>query len=198
VSKDPIGFAGGDSNLFAYVGNRPVDLVDSTGLATQPIVTYEYAGPFLYGSHAALRVDNVGNGEPVIYDPGGSYGGVERGSGSGLEGKLAELDRFGRYQARHADLVVILNFETTPGEEAEIASRFGYDSDQGIEDPGGGMCAISVSNVVSGVGPFRNVPHTWFPGSLLRSAWPTASSFRAYVPGPVSRQMGPFTMVPTQ
>jgi RHS repeat-associated protein len=32
VSKDPIGFAGGDSNLFAYVGNRPIGGIDPKGL----------------------------------------------------------------------------------------------------------------------------------------------------------------------
>ena len=32
VSEDPIGFAGGDANLYAYVGNAPTDLHDPLGL----------------------------------------------------------------------------------------------------------------------------------------------------------------------
>jgi RHS repeat-associated protein len=32
ASKDPIGFAGEDSNLFAYVAKQPLDFVDPTGL----------------------------------------------------------------------------------------------------------------------------------------------------------------------
>jgi RHS repeat-associated protein len=32
TAKDPIRFEGGDSNLFAYVGNNPVEAVDPTGL----------------------------------------------------------------------------------------------------------------------------------------------------------------------
>nr|WP_040294905.1 RHS repeat-associated core domain-containing protein [Beggiatoa alba] len=32
TSKDPIGFVGGDSNLFGYVGNNPVNWVDPSGL----------------------------------------------------------------------------------------------------------------------------------------------------------------------
>ncbi|OGP66411.1 MAG: hypothetical protein A2W27_02845 [Deltaproteobacteria bacterium RBG_16_44_11] len=31
LQRDPIGFGGGDYNLFLYVGNNPVNLIDSTG-----------------------------------------------------------------------------------------------------------------------------------------------------------------------
>ena len=34
TAKDPIGFAGGDSNLYGYVLNDPVNLVDVLGLKT--------------------------------------------------------------------------------------------------------------------------------------------------------------------
>jgi RHS repeat-associated protein len=33
TNKDPIGIAGGDTNVYAYGGNDPVDLVDPSGLA---------------------------------------------------------------------------------------------------------------------------------------------------------------------
>ncbi len=36
TSKDPIGFAGGDTNLYGYVLNDPVNLVDPEGLASLP------------------------------------------------------------------------------------------------------------------------------------------------------------------
>lgn len=33
ISEDPIGFEGGDVNLYAYVGNNPVNLIDPLGLS---------------------------------------------------------------------------------------------------------------------------------------------------------------------
>jgi RHS repeat-associated protein len=35
ISRDPIGFAGGDVNLYAYVGNRPINWIDPWGLKIQ-------------------------------------------------------------------------------------------------------------------------------------------------------------------
>src|SRR5439155_20562762 len=32
ISEDPIGFRGGDANLYAYVRNNPIALIDPTGL----------------------------------------------------------------------------------------------------------------------------------------------------------------------
>ena len=32
ISKDPIGFAGGDVNLYNYVGGNPINYVDPSGL----------------------------------------------------------------------------------------------------------------------------------------------------------------------
>ena len=36
TAKDPIGFGGGDTNLYAYVGNEPVRRVDPSGLQAMP------------------------------------------------------------------------------------------------------------------------------------------------------------------
>jgi RHS repeat-associated protein len=64
TNKDPIGFAGGDTNIYAYVGNDPVNLVDPSGL--RPLTANEKA--FLskyYGK--SLNVDEIDVG--VLPEP---------------------------------------------------------------------------------------------------------------------------------
>ncbi len=42
ISQDPIGFAGGDENLYRYVGNSPTNYKDSNGLWGEPVNSTEY------------------------------------------------------------------------------------------------------------------------------------------------------------
>jgi RHS repeat-associated protein len=50
LSEDPIGFAGGDANFYAYVGNDPVNAIDPSGLE---MITYDsnghFVSPYAYG-----------------------------------------------------------------------------------------------------------------------------------------------------
>jgi hypothetical protein len=61
--------------------------------------------------------------------------------------------------------VLIFNFPTTPEDEAEIARRLGY-NDDAAHDPRGLNCANTISDALSGVGPFKQLKPTRFPGSL--------------------------------
>jgi len=45
ISEDPIGFAGGDVNLYGYVGNGPLDGTDPSGLIDPSV----YQDPIMYG-----------------------------------------------------------------------------------------------------------------------------------------------------
>jgi RHS repeat-associated protein len=46
ISEDPIGFAGGDINLYGYVKNNPVNFIDSTGNIPLPLITAAVGGLF--------------------------------------------------------------------------------------------------------------------------------------------------------
>ncbi|PYV15737.1 MAG: hypothetical protein DMG07_09130, partial [Acidobacteria bacterium] len=49
ISEDPLGFDGGQINLYGYVGNGPVDRVDPMGTSAYPIHWLET----YFGAHAA-------------------------------------------------------------------------------------------------------------------------------------------------
>ncbi len=63
ISSDPIGFAGGDSNLYAYVFNDPVNLIDPSGLSAAG-----RAGTGSIGAAAASRIDRVGQALACLFD----------------------------------------------------------------------------------------------------------------------------------
>lgn len=47
TTKDPIGFAGGDTNLYAYVGGDPMSYVDPEGAFLLPVAAGLFIGAFL-------------------------------------------------------------------------------------------------------------------------------------------------------
>jgi len=61
TAKDPIRFAGGDTNLYGYVVNDPVNLVDPEGLQTNPGIVRDFGfQPGVPG--AALEATNSNRG----------------------------------------------------------------------------------------------------------------------------------------
>ena len=59
LTRDPIGFAGGDANLYRYVGNNPVNYSDPSGLLAPPWhhwITYRAARNSGYGIWDSLKL----------------------------------------------------------------------------------------------------------------------------------------------
>ena len=77
MSKDPIRWGGGDTDLYAYVGNNPVNRTDPTGLTVYACQEYNrdwahYWWVWYGFSHAYLRTDEFAFGlNPVdgFFDP---------------------------------------------------------------------------------------------------------------------------------
>ncbi len=63
ISSDPIGFAGGDSNLYAYVFNDPVNLIDPSGLSAAG-----RTGTASIGATAAGSIFGTGNRLACLFD----------------------------------------------------------------------------------------------------------------------------------
>ena len=66
TTRDPLGFAGGDTNLYGYVLQDPVDLTDPVGLATG-----EYPPPPPGYDQTTWQVGQWDNGRWVLTDPQG-------------------------------------------------------------------------------------------------------------------------------
>ncbi|MBI3377424.1 MAG: RHS repeat protein [Nitrospirae bacterium] len=73
ISKDPIGFGGGDVNLYRYVGNNPVNFVDPEGLAASQCCNFSSCFENCYkqsGGLIALGILGVGSPFASVPYPG--------------------------------------------------------------------------------------------------------------------------------
>lgn len=61
LSEDPIGFGGGDANLYRYVGNSPANYTDPTGLAAETVLDVAMVGYDLYRIYNDNIANNCGN-----------------------------------------------------------------------------------------------------------------------------------------
>lgn len=63
TSKDPIGFGGGDPNLYAYVGGDPVNAIDPTGLGIDSVTRHCKQAPLLCAEAGLLGGQAAGQAQ---------------------------------------------------------------------------------------------------------------------------------------
>jgi len=103
VAQDPLAFAFGNPNLYAYVGNNPANLIDPLGLWSITISGYDgYGGSITFGenpngSFFANAGIGAGIGGGLVFNPNGTspgYGRLPCGGG-GFHGDIGFLGGFG-------------------------------------------------------------------------------------------------------
>ena len=78
TSEDPIGFEGGDANLYRYVNNRPASALDPSGTEIYLVPSSVYG----LGNHYSIIVYDPASGTGIQYDGGGAGTCGVSGSGS--------------------------------------------------------------------------------------------------------------------
>jgi RHS repeat-associated protein len=73
ISEDPIGFAAGDSNVYRYVGNRPVNSRDANGSSAIPPIVDPI---WVVSRGLVVHVDQPGDGGDDDYIEDGNVGHV--------------------------------------------------------------------------------------------------------------------------
>jgi RHS repeat-associated protein len=159
VESDPIGQAGG-LNGYVYARGRPVRNVDPFGLFTTIAISYASSGGF--GDHASVYTSNgSSDGGPALYDPAGGFNAEEAGSSGILAQPYADLPGYIAYQNLSGDVVYTYTFNTTPEQEQQIIKNA-----ENLPYAPPGSCAKRVSSAIKGVGPFKGIWTTVFPGRL--------------------------------
>jgi RHS repeat-associated protein len=189
LSRDPLMESGG-TNLYAYAPQNSINGIDPRGLYT--IVVVNNNGPI--GTHAGFFISTPGQ-PTFIYDPYGSFNPSAtapanvnsatrdqtyppRGSDGTIEG--SNFPDYWNFQHTDGPDIESYVFDTTPEEEDQLRQRARETGEQGtvLWD---GTCAKNTSSVLSGVGPFKNLPYSNTPAGL-GSSLPTVGGTPIYLP----------------
>ena len=176
---DPAGLIRSRFDPYGYATKNPLRSIDPYGLKTCVVISgdalFNLGGAFAaFGDHAALLLGGPCRSNsscpprpgPVLYDPGGGYAEQFPGSGSAdiLSDAIPGWD-FPGFVDYHcdsgSDLLEIYCFDTTCCEENQIEEQ--------MTRVQPGLCAIGVSNAISGVGPFSGLRGTPTPALLRRA-----------------------------
>jgi hypothetical protein len=122
-----------------------------------------------------VYIDNKKNNDPILFDPGADtvmLGGGEHPNNDvfHIAQDQMTLSEYVKESVQKGQAVEFITFDTTPEEEAAIAKNI-HDL-TGNEGEGKGVspgrCAKAVSQVLNGVGPFKNLGSFARPAALAR------------------------------
>ena len=161
TAKDPIGFAGGDSNLFGYVQNDPVNFIDPLGLETLVIVN----GPTSKNPFGHTAIATTGSG---LYSPGNNP------NTENLNYAGSSVTDYIEKEAKRRESVAFI-LSTTPNQEKAIIDYMKGKTTKPEKFPDN--CAARVGGALETGGvdlndpllPGVSLPTTPFPGSIYRS-----------------------------
>jgi hypothetical protein len=134
-------------------------LVDLTGLDTTIVINNNFP---VIGAHVGMV---LGTGrDAVLYDPGGSYRNLDKGSGDALYGRTVNLNDYVNFQKLDGPNVQTYTFPTTPAQENAIKARIESNGSRGPL-----FCAADTSRVLDGIGPFLGLGTQITPNGLGRA-----------------------------
>ncbi|MBB5347171.1 carboxypeptidase regulatory-like domain-containing protein [Desulfoprunum benzoelyticum] len=161
TAKDPIDFAGGDSNLYGYVANDPVNFIDFDGLETLVIIN----GPTPRNPFGHTAIATTGSG---LYSPGNNPNAKNLNyAGSSVTEYIEKESK------RRESLAFIL--PTTSAQEEKIINFMKGKTTKTEAFPDN--CAARVGGALGAGGvdlsdpliPGISLPITAFPASIIRS-----------------------------
>jgi RHS repeat-associated protein len=131
VAEDPVGFGGGDANVYGYVGNDPANWIDPFGLVKcptdDPTVTDPFGRRRPTGPHKGIDYRNR-PGKNVYSTHDGVVLRIYSGSAGGNQIKILNYDASVSGYAHTAPLV-------QPGQAVNEGDPIGYSDGSGTTDP---------------------------------------------------------------
>jgi RHS repeat-associated protein len=140
TSKDPILFAAGGTNLYGYVFNDPINLIDSSGLV----------GFFLGGGRSGGLGGGLSNNSNFTSEAGGFFVGTTRNAQTSNYGAYGTVSEFGKIQGFAGGVglstgIFFGNVEDFSGTTRTITQHWGFFSVSQIFDNQGKLWGFEVS-----------------------------------------------------